>query len=116
MVATWRSDEITFEIDAESDHPVAFVAVTTPQGLIEILTEFQTRDITLVLVRFSVQSDFGPNGLGVARLRQIADAAMERFDYDALEIEGTARTTGAGPGRIPKRLRFARRRRVAPRS
>ena len=114
--AAWQPDQITFEIDEASDHPVAFVAINTPDGLIEAATEFEERGNILVLVRFHIQSGFGSNGLGLARLRQLADAVMERMDYDAIEVEGAARTTGAGKGRIPRPLRFARRSGSSPRS
>ena len=108
----WQPAEIEFEIDEASDAPVAFITIKTLDGVIEIVAEIEERNGTLVLTGFHVQSDLGPNLLGIARLRQIAAAAMERLDYDAIEIEGATRTTGARPGRRPQRLRFVRRRRA----
>jgi hypothetical protein len=109
----WKPDAIAFEIDAASDHPVAIVTISTPDGVIEIVAELTEREDVLVCSGVHVQSELGPNGLGLARLRQIADAALERLDYNVIEIEGATRTSGAGPGRTPQRLRFTRRRRVA---
>jgi hypothetical protein len=39
------------------------------------------------------------NAIGTSNLRVLADAVMEKMDYDAIEVEGAIRTTGAGPGR-----------------
>jgi hypothetical protein len=54
----------------------------------------------------------GPGSLGVARLRGLAEWAMEALDVDEIRIEGAARTSGAGPGRSPAPLVFRRRRRA----
>src|SRR5688500_18121847 len=51
----------------------------------------------------------GANAIGPGNLRSLAEVVMERLDFDALEIEGALRTTGASPGRRPRPLRFTRR-------
>ena len=85
------------------------IVITTPAGTIDVMAEIDEIGNTLRLTRTHVQSESGANALGVRRLRVIADAAMERMDYDAIEVEGGALTTGAGPGRTPGGLRFIRR-------
>jgi hypothetical protein len=50
----------------------------------------------------------GPRMVGVAGLCALAAALMEAAGVDHVAIEGAARTTGAGPGRSPRRLRFSR--------
>ena len=104
--------EVRFEIEEGTDGSLAIVAVVTSAGQIEVIAELIEVGRVLRVIRTHVQSNMPPNAFGPTVLRAIADAAMEEMDYDAIEIEGAARTTGAGPGRIPKPIRFARRRRV----
>jgi hypothetical protein len=48
----------------------------------------------------------GRNTLGRAALLGLIRWAKEYLDVDELRIEGAARTSGAGPGRIPAVLVF----------
>ncbi|WP_146604634.1 hypothetical protein [Rhodoplanes roseus] len=57
--------------------------------------------------------DVGANALGVAVLRDIVQEVMEALDVDSIVVGGARRTSGAGPGRAPGRLRFTRK--VSPR-
>jgi hypothetical protein len=50
----------------------------------------------------------GPNTVGWAALRELAQSVMELLDVDELRIEGSARTSGATPGRRPAPLVFRR--------
>lgn len=105
----WTSGDITFELlDDHTSDPVATINIGTPAGSIQLMGEPEEVGRTLVLHKAHIQSDMGANALGVKRLRTIAQVFMERFDYDALEVEGEIRTTGARPGRRPGRHRFAR--------
>ena len=72
------------------------------------MAELEEQDRTLRLVGLHIQGA-AANEVGVANLRVLIDAVMEKMDYDAIEIEGAVRTTGAGPGRRPGRLRFTYR-------
>jgi len=110
MFMMWAPAEIIFEIEEGADGQVAIIVIGTPAGEIKILAELHESGNELRLVRTHIQSSIAPNTLGVGRLRAIADAVMERMGYDAIEIEGADRTTGAGPGRTPGGIRFARRR------
>ena len=102
----WQPSQIAIEIEDGTDHPVAVIGITTPGGRIEMMAELIPTGRVLRLVGFHVQSVMGPNSLGIAALRAIADAAFERLpDYDAIVVEGATRTTGAGPGRVPGHLR-----------
>jgi hypothetical protein len=72
------------------------------------MAELEEHGRTLRLIGLHIQGA-AANAIGVANLRVLADAVMEKMDYDAIEIEGAIRTTGAGPGRRPGCLRFTRR-------
>ncbi|WP_323990518.1 hypothetical protein [Nguyenibacter sp. L1] len=48
------------------------------------------------------------NAVGFANLKTIAQAVLERMDPDEIVIEGGIRTTGAGPGHVPRPFRFTR--------
>jgi hypothetical protein len=105
----WRPDDITFDIIAEdTDHPVATVSFMTPVGEIRVIAELEQQGRTLRLIGLHIQGATA-NAIGTTNLRVLADAVMENMDYDAVEVEGAIRTTGAGPGRRPRRLRFTRR-------
>jgi hypothetical protein len=109
-MAAWAFDDIEFEIDPETDDPVVLLTITTPTGVLQVCAEVEEAAGCICLIRAHVQSTIGANGLGAARLRQIADAAMERLECNAIEIEGAVRTTGARQGRLPWKYRFTRRR------
>lgn len=111
----WTPDRLSFEIIGEAtDDPVVTVKITTPAGPVLVMAEAEERGRTLILRRLHVQGG-APNDIGPANIRVIARAAMEEMDYDALEIEGAARTTGAHPGRRPRPIRFTRRNRSTAR-
>lgn len=73
--------------DSLTDGDIATAEITTPVGVLMMLAE----------VRFEDRC-----------LRWLAQAVMEVLDCDEIIVEGAVRTTGAGPGRRPGRLRFAR--------
>jgi hypothetical protein len=110
----WRPEEISFEIiDDETDDPVVTVRIDAPVlGYILIMAEVEERGRTLRLLRTHIHSR-GSNTVGLTNLRLLADIAMERMDYDAIEVEGAVRTSGANPGHRPRTIRFARRSRSA---
>ena len=94
----WAATDISFDlVDAETDAPVATIAVRTPLGLIEVMAAIDVLGRTIILRRAHIQSAAGTNATGIANLRTIADAFLQEFDYDLLEIEGEVRTTGASP-------------------
>jgi hypothetical protein len=105
----WRPDDIAFDIvDDETDDPVVTARFDTPAGSLMAMAEVQVRGRTLRLVRMHMQGATA-NAIGTAHLRLLADLVMDRMDYDAIEIEGAVRTTGASRGRKPRSIRFARR-------
>jgi hypothetical protein len=105
----WAVGDISFDLAADlTDDPVVTVFVTTPAGLVTLIGEVFDRGAVLVLRGVHIQ-DATPNRIGAANLMVMAQALMERLEYDGLEIEGAARTTGANPGHRPGRLRFRRR-------
>lgn len=49
------------------------------------------------------------NQLGPFGLRRVVREIMELIDVDEVIIEGSARVTGAKPGRKPRPIRFSRK-------
>ncbi|HEX3883689.1 MAG TPA: hypothetical protein VHW66_13595 [Stellaceae bacterium] len=95
--------------DDLTDHPITTVRLLTPVGEMIVIAEVSVVGRELFLAGVHIQSEnLGPNTLGTARLRQLAAAVMERMGLDAITIGGAVRTTGAGRGRLPRPLRFAR--------
>jgi hypothetical protein len=94
-------------VDEESD--VVLARIETTAGTIMVLTEVEAVGRVLILRGLHVQGeDVGVNQLSVAGIRQIIRDTMEDLDVDEIVIEGAVRTTGAGPGRRPRHLRFTR--------
>lgn len=60
----------------------------------------------LVLDDFTVYGS-GPMSVGPL-LRRAARDFLEAFGYAELHVQGTRRSSGAGPGRLPAPLRFRR--------
>jgi hypothetical protein len=108
----WEVDEIAFDLVADlTDDPVMTVFITTPDGVLTVTGEPVERGATLVVRGIHMQGA-GSNAIGNGNLMVMAQALLERMDYDGLEVEGAVRTTGANPGRRPGPFRF--RRRVGP--
>src|SRR5258708_34534808 len=94
----------------ESEGAIATARITTSVGTIMAMAEVVLEGRCLTLRGLHVHGeDIGANELGVSGLRRIVAEAMEDLDVDEIIIEGAVRITGAGPGRTPRRLRFARK-------
>jgi hypothetical protein len=106
----WTVADIELGLDDEwSAGPVVTARIKTPAGELLIMAEIERYDRELMLSRLHIQSEsLRPNSLGWARLRQIARAVAEKADVDVITVAGSARTSGAGHGRIPGQLRFTR--------
>jgi hypothetical protein len=115
---TWERNEVSFDLFSElTADPVVTARVTTPDGEIWAMGEpvEEKAGARLRVLAFHMQGfGIGPNSIGHANLRVLADVVMERMGYDELVIEGAPRTSGAGPGRTPRVLRFASRPVPAP--
>lgn len=111
MKLMWTKDDIAFYFVHEATYqPVYTVEIHTPDGVISVMAEPEMVGDALYLRGFHIQGeDISMNDLGAHRLRNLADIAMEDMDCHELVVEGAVRTTGAGRGRKPRPVRFARR-------
>lgn len=101
-----------FELDEElSEGDLVGITVTTPLGrTVELWAEVKLVERTAVLRQFAIYGvDLEPGRLGVAALREMAQAAMEAFDVDSIRIEEARRTSGAGSGRTVGPIEFRRK-------
>lgn len=107
----WSLDDITFELlDDMSSDPTVTIVIGTPQGQVFVMGDYK-RDggvITLSKVHINGEEGMSANVLGMSNLRVLARAALLKVDCHELCIEGATRTSGAGPGRTPRPLRFRR--------
>lgn len=111
----WSPTDLSFEFVSETTSGAVVTAdISTPAGMLRVMAELEEHDRTLVLRGFHIELTVKPNSVGLHNLRTLAQVVMERMDYDELVIEGATRTTGAGPGRLPGRIRFTRRDVPAP--
>src|SRR4051794_26489333 len=102
--------QITFDGEGTGGS-VLTVRISTPAGSLLVIADLEEFGGDLVFSGVHIQTEdpgLRPNALGWARLRQIAQAVAEQADVDAIFIKGATRTTGAGKGRIPRPIRFAR--------
>jgi hypothetical protein len=96
-------------IGEQSEAAVATARIETTVGTIVVMAEVTMEGRCLMLRGLHVHGiDVGVNELRVAGLRRVVREFMEDLNVDEMVIEGSVRTTGAGPGRTPRPLRFAR--------
>jgi hypothetical protein len=107
----WTAADIEIERESElTDHPVATARITIPMGGLLVMAEAELQRRELRLDRLHTHGEtLRPNELGPHRLRQIANALIERMDLDAIIVKGANRTSGARRGNFPRPLRFARK-------
>lgn len=107
----WSGDDIEIEADdLGTDDPVVTARITTPAGILDVMAEPSQKGRCLVLERLHMHGvDIGPRQFGLANLRALAQAVMERMDLDEIVIRGAVRTSGANPRRRPGERRFTRK-------
>lgn len=94
----------------EAGGNVVFAHIETSVGAIEVLAEIALDGRHLTLGGLHVYGiNVDANDLGTSGIRRIVREIMEDLNVDQITIEGAVRTTGAGPGRIPRSLRFTRK-------
>jgi hypothetical protein len=103
----WSSDDITIAIE-EVDHPTVLVSITTPVGVVELLAEASVIDRTLYIKRAHI-GGLASNALGRRGLNAIGRKLLEVADVAAIIIQGSARASGPGKGRIPRPIKFPNR-------
>ena len=95
-------------LEEESDVVVA--RLETAIGTLLVMAEIELVESLLILRGLHIQGEnVGVNELGVIGIRRIIRDTMEHLNVDEIVIEGAIRTTGASPGRRPRRLRFTRK-------
>ena len=114
----WKVEDLAWlGIDeASSGGDIITARIGTPLGEIRIMAEVEIASETgtgrwlLMLRGAHIESDAGPNTIGIADLRVVAALILREVDCHEARVEGATRTTGANPGHTPRSLRFARRR------
>jgi hypothetical protein len=97
-------------IITEEDGVIGGAMIVSGAGILLVLAEIELVGRCLALRKLHVHGvDINRNSLGTAGIRHIVQEAMEELGVDEITIEGAHRTSGAGPGRAPRALRFARK-------
>jgi hypothetical protein len=97
-------------IGDQSEGSIVTAAIKTAAGTIKVMAEVILEDPCLILRRFHIEGvDVGVNDIRPAGLRRMVQEVMEELDVQEIIMEGSRRTTGANPGRTPRRLRFTRK-------
>jgi hypothetical protein len=94
-------------IDEEAD--VVLARVESSVGALLVLAQVEFAGRILMLRGLHVEGEnVEVNQLKITGIRQLVRDVMEILDVDELIIEGAIRTSGSGPGRRPRGLRFSR--------
>jgi hypothetical protein len=104
--------DITLRVTFD-EHDLVTIEVGIGNLAITILAEALLGSRELVMRRTHFDGP-GPNTLGIATLREIANRIAEIADVETVVVEGAIRTTGAAPGHQPRPLRFARAAHAGP--
>ena len=105
----WRRDEIVFRVREDlSEGEVVTLQILTPAGVVQIMGEPEDIGRMLMVRAVHLHAD-RPRAIGAANLGVIAQALMQRFDYDEVIVEGARREGGLRAGRFPRRIRYRRR-------
>lgn len=92
----------------DEDGGTVYFKIEADGKVLEIIAEVAVDGRVLQLNRLDALGD-GANSLGYAVLRRMVHQVMEDLDVDAIVVGGARRTSGAGPGRTPRKLRFTRK-------
>jgi hypothetical protein len=95
-------------LDAQSN--VVLARIEMVEVTLSVLAEVAITGRSLILGGLHIQGEnVEPNEVGIRDLRRVVQEVMEDLDVDHIIVEGATRSTGAGPGRTPRQLRFSRK-------
>src|SRR5687768_3339473 len=86
---------------AEQDGSVVRIVA----GDVEVIAEMTREADELIFERLSIDGA-GPQSLGFTRLKALAREFARSQGVSRIRVRGTTRTTGANPGKIPRRSSF----------
>src|ERR1700674_834209 len=93
-----------------SEQAIVTARIETSLGTVMVMAEVLPEARSLTLRGLHIYGeDVGAHDLRVAGLRRMVQEVMEELNVDEIVVEGSIRTTGSGPGRTPRPLRFARK-------
>jgi hypothetical protein len=96
----WRTLEHDF-----GGTDTVLVTLTNGAQVVQVLTDVEFVGRTAVLRRLHILGG-GRNTLGPGVLRELINWAKVELDVEQLRVEGATRTSGAGPGRVPRPVVF----------
>jgi hypothetical protein len=103
----WTEADIEIEIDQVAGSLV-LVAVRLPVGVVELMGYIRI-DARVLHIDDAHIAGLSPGALGRAGLNAVGRKLLEVADVDEIILQGSARTTGRNRGKVPRRIRFARR-------
>jgi hypothetical protein len=105
----WQREQIGFRLREElCAGDIVTLEVLTPAGTIVMMGE--PEDVGRMLVVCEVHSHSEPSHeVGTANLGVIAQALMQRYEYDEIVIKGARRESGLRAGQFARDIRYRRR-------
>jgi hypothetical protein len=105
----WRRNQISFRLREElCAGDIVTLEAATPAGLVVMMGEPEDVGRTLVVRGVHIHSE-PLHQVGTANLGVIAQALMQRYDYDEIVIKGARRESGLRAGQFPREIRYRRR-------
>jgi hypothetical protein len=99
----WALENLTVEIDDElSIGSIVTVRIGTPAGIIQIMGQVMRCDDQVLQIDGANIDGAVANACGVRGLRAIGQKLMETADVQEIIVQGSARTSGANKGHIPR--------------
>jgi hypothetical protein len=105
----WQRDQVNFRLHEElCAGDIVTLEVLTPAGTVVMMEEPEDVGRTLIVRGVHIHSE-PLHQVGTANLGVIAQAPMQRYDYDEIVIEGARRESGLHAGQFPRDVRYRRR-------
>jgi hypothetical protein len=103
----WTEADIEIDI-AQVAGNLVLVTVRMPVGVVELMGDVRIEGRVLHIGGAHIDG-LWPGALDRAGLNAIGRKILEVADVDEIVLQGSARATGRYRGKVPRRVRFARR-------
>jgi hypothetical protein len=103
----WTEADIEIDI-AQVAGSLVLVTIRLPIGVVEIMGSVRIEGRVLHIDGAHIDGP-RPGALGRAGLNAIGRKLLEVADVDEIILQGSTRATGRYRGKVPRRIRFARR-------
>lgn len=102
----WSVDQLSCDLDDDSEWPTVIIQITTPIGTMELMGEVVHWTETVMKIDRAHVQGLSPGACGRPGLNAIGRKLLEFIDVKELLVQGGTRTTGLRRGHVPRLFRF----------